>query len=237
MPGVYALVICMNESPFRRIRSFVRRDSRLTEGQQRAMDELMPRFGIEYAEQALDLDAVFGRAAAHWLEIGCGNGDTLLAMASCHPERDFIGIEVHTPGVGRLLQGMEERHLSNIRMIRHDAIEVLEHMIPAASLDGVMLYFPDPWHKKRHKKRRIVQPAFVAEMARVLKPGGVFHLATDWEDYARQMLQVMESSAGFENMAGAGQFSPRPDDRPLTKFEQRGLRLGHGVWDLIYRRK
>lgn len=220
----------------RRIRSYVRREGRLTPGQQRALDTLMPRFGIEYHDQRLDLDGIFGRAAPRTLEIGCGNGDTLLDLARRHPDRDFIGIEVHRPGIGRILMGVEEHGLTNVRVICHDAVEVLEHMIPPESLDAVLLFFPDPWHKKRHHKRRIVQPDFVARVVRALRPGGLFHLATDWQDYAEHMLRTVDASTAFSNLAGAGHFSPRPAERPLTRFEQRGLRLGHGVWDLLYRR-
>ncbi|MDY0049334.1 MAG: tRNA (guanosine(46)-N7)-methyltransferase TrmB [Halothiobacillaceae bacterium] len=221
--------------PHRPIRSFVRREGRLTVGQQRALDELFPRFGLP-GDTPLDLSAVFGRSAPVTLEIGFGNGETLAAMAAAAPERDFIGIEVHRPGVGHLLQRIEALGLTNLRVICADAVEVLEHALADASLDTVQLFFPDPWHKSRHHKRRIVQPAFVARIARKLAPGGLFHLATDWENYAEHMREVMEAAEEFRNATAPGAYAPRPSWRPLSKFEQRGLRLGHGVWDLLYRR-
>lgn len=219
----------------RRIRSFVRREGRLTPSQQRALDELLPRYGLA-PDAPLDLEAVFGRNAPCTLEIGFGNGDSLAAMAAATPEQDFIGIEVHRPGVGHLLRLIAERELTNVRVICADAVEVLRTAIPDAGLARVLLFFPDPWPKKKHHKRRILQPDFVALVARKLAPGGIFHLATDWEDYARQMLEVMEASPDFGNQAGPGRFAERPADRPLTRFEQRGQRLGHGVWDLLYHR-
>ncbi|RRQ21673.1 tRNA (guanosine(46)-N7)-methyltransferase TrmB [Thiohalobacter thiocyanaticus] len=225
----------MTDHP-RRIRSFVRREGRLTPSQQRALDELLPRYGLDPAGP-LDLDAAFGRHAPRTLEIGFGNGASLAEMAAAAPEQDFIGIEVHRPGVGHLLRLIAERELTNVRVICADAVEVLRDAIPEASLSRVLLYFPDPWPKKKHHKRRILQPDFVALAARRLAPGGVFHLATDWEDYAGQMLEVMEASPGFTNQAGPGRFAERPADRPPTKFEQRGQRLGHGVWDLLYTRQ
>ncbi len=226
------------EKPFyRRIRSFVRREGRLTKGQQRALEELWPRFGVEFTPQCLDLDALFGRTAPRILEIGFGNGGALAELAQQHPENDYFGIEVHRPGVGNLLIQVEKHHLTNVRVSQHDAVEVLEQQIPDHSLDALYLFFPDPWHKKKHHKRRIVQPAFIEMVQARLKPGGILHMATDWEDYADHMLDVMQQAPGFENTAGEGKFSPRPDYRPLTKFEQRGQKLGHGVWDLIYRKK
>ncbi|MDZ7804855.1 tRNA (guanosine(46)-N7)-methyltransferase TrmB [Thiohalophilus sp.] len=226
------------QKPFyRRIRSFVRREGRLTKGQQRALDELFPRYGVPFTPQLLDLDELFGRRAPRILEIGFGNGGALAQLAQGHPENDYFGIEVHRPGVGNLLLHIEQHHLSNVRVSQHDAVEVLEQQIPDNSLDAVYLFFPDPWHKKKHHKRRIVQPAFVEMVHARLKDGGIFHMATDWEDYAEHAHAAMEQAEGFENTAGAGNFSPRPDYRPLTKFEQRGQRLGHGVWDLIYRKK
>jgi tRNA (guanine-N7-)-methyltransferase len=233
---------------FRRtIRSFVLREGRLTPGQQRAFDELWPRFGLGgnaddgldwQADQPLDLQAVFGNDHPVTLEIGFGNGDSLAEMAAASPERNFVGIEVHRPGVGHLLLKIEELGLTNLRVMRKDAVQVLKTALPEASLDRVQLFFPDPWHKKRHHKRRILQPAFVALLARVIRPGGHFHAATDWQDYAEHMLAVL-SEAGelFENSAGPGNYTPRPAERPLTKFEQRGQRLGHGVWDLLFRRR
>ncbi|HEX7047656.1 MAG TPA: tRNA (guanosine(46)-N7)-methyltransferase TrmB [Gammaproteobacteria bacterium] len=221
----------------RRVRSFVRREGRLTPGQARALETWLPEYGIPKNDEPLDFASLFGRNAPTLLEIGFGNGDTLLEMAANHPEWNFIGIEVHRPGVGRLLMHAGERGLTNIRVSSRDAIEVLEQQVPDASLERVMLYFPDPWPKKRHHKRRIVQPEFVQRIARKLATNGEFHLATDWENYAEHMLHVMDAADDFKNIAGKGQYSPRPDDRPLTKFEQRGQRLGHGVWDLIYRRR
>ena len=227
----------MNDSPEpRRIRSFVRREGRLTPGQQRALEVLWPRFGIEAEAGLLDLDAVFGRHAPRVLEIGFGNGESLLQMALAAPEQDFLGIEVHRPGVGRLLHRIEEEQITNIRVMCTDAVEVLERQLPPDSLDRVLLFFPDPWHKKRHHKRRILQPAFAERVRSRLKPGGLFHMATDWENYAEHMLAVMSAVPGYRNTADDGAYVPRPDYRPLTKFEQRGQRLGHGVWDLIFER-
>jgi len=220
----------------RRIRSFVRREGRLTKGQQRALETLFPRFGVAFTPQLLDLDALFGRSASRVMEIGFGNGGALAQMAEQHPENDYFGIEVHRPGVGNLLLQIEQHHLSNIRVSQHDAVEMLEQQIPDASLDEVFLFFPDPWHKKKHHKRRIVQPAFVQLLRSKLKPGGIFHMATDWQDYAEHMLEIMNTAPGFENLAGNGRFCERPDYRPLTKFEQRGRKLGHGVWDLVFRK-
>jgi len=219
----------------REIRSFVRREGRITRSQQRALDELWPRYGLE-ASQHLDLDRLFGRRAARTLEIGFGNGASLAAMAEQEPDTDFIGIEVHRPGVGHLLLELERRGLENVRIICDDAVQVLKHCLPDATLDRVLLFFPDPWPKKRHHKRRIVQPAFIELLARKLKTGGTLHMATDWEDYAEHMLAVMEKAQGFRNCAGQGHFSPRPSYRPVTKFERRGQRLGHGVWDLLFER-
>ncbi|MDD3517665.1 MAG: tRNA (guanosine(46)-N7)-methyltransferase TrmB [Chromatiales bacterium] len=223
--------------PRRPVRSFVLREGRMTSAQREAIERLWPRYGIDLADAPLDLRAPFGNDNPVTLEIGFGNGDTLATLAARHPERNFLGIEVHRPGVGHLLKRLEAEGLGNVRLLRDDAVEVLRRMIADAALDRVLLYFPDPWPKTRHHKRRIVQPAFVELVARKLAPGGVFHLATDWEDYAQHMLAVMEDCPTFENLAGPGAFSPRPDDRPLTRFERRGQRLGHGVWDLLYRRR
>ena len=226
------------EKPHRPIRSFVLRQGRLTVGQQRAFDSLWPRFGIDYDGQPIDFSALFGNDNPVFLEIGFGNGESLASMAQEHPEHNYLGIEVHGPGVGHLLIRIETLGLENIRILRHDAIEVLKHCITTNSLQGLFLFFPDPWHKKRHHKRRILNPDFVTELGRVIRPGGFFHAATDWEDYAVQMMAVLSAADTlFENSAGAGQYTPRPDYRPLTKFEQRGHRLGHGVWDLIFIRR
>ena len=224
-----------DDRPARKIRSFVRREGRLTVGQQRALQALWPRYGLS-ADAPLDLAAVFGRCAPCTLEIGFGNGDALATMAGQQPDDDFIGIEVHRPGVGRLLQQLDEQELTNVRVMREDAVQILNTCFPDNSLDRLLLFFPDPWHKKRHHKRRIVQPDFVELLSRKIRPGGHLHMATDWEDYAQHMLEVMGESAAFRNCAGSGNFSPRPDHRPVTKFERRGQRLGHGVWDLLYER-
>lgn len=220
----------------RRIRSFVRREGRLTAGQQRALEQIWPRLGIEPGDELLDLDTLFGRRAPRILEIGFGMGDSLAAIAAAHPENDYLGIEVHRPGVGHLLMNLDEGRIGNVRVMSHDAVEVLERQIPDASLRGVFLFFPDPWQKKRHHKRRIVQPAFAELLRRKLEVGGFFHMATDWENYAEHMLAVMRTAEGFENTSATGDFVPRPDYRPVTKFERRGERLGHGVWDLVFRR-
>jgi len=226
-----------HETPKRRVRSFVLRMGRMTPAQARALRELWPRYGIDFSQQQLNMDAIFGRRAPRLLEIGFGSGEALLAYAAAHPEQDCLGIEVHRPGVGRLLLGAAQLSLSNLRVVCHDAVEVLEHMLPASAIDTVHLFFPDPWPKKRHAKRRIVQPAFAAVLARVLRPGGLLRLATDWEPYARQMQTVLDASDGFDSLAGESGFVTRPDVRPLTRFELRGQRLGHEVWDLAYRKK
>lgn len=220
----------------RGIRSFVVRAGRMTEGQKKAYAEGWPRFGLNPEDGPIDPQSLFGRQAPLNLEIGFGMGGSLAQMAEAAPDQDFIGIEVHRPGVGALLKDMAARELDNIRIYCCDANEVIDHCLPDASLDRVLLFFPDPWHKKRHHKRRLVQPEFVQRIRRKLTVGGVFHMATDWEDYAEHMMAVMNEAEGFENIAGAGQYSPRPDDRPITKFERRGERLGHGVWDLLFQR-
>lgn len=219
----------------RHIRSFVLRQGRVSNAQQRALDTLMPRFGIPYQAKQLDLDAAFGRTAPKILEIGFGMGDTTATIAAAHPENDYLALEVHNPGVGSLLKLIGEQNLGNIRIIQHDAVEVLRDMIPDASLDGVHIFFPDPWHKARHNKRRLIQSPFIAALVQKLKPGGYIHAATDWQDYAEQMLAVLMAEPQLKNTAQ--DYAPRPDYRPLTKFEQRGLRLGHGVWDLVFNRK
>ncbi|MDR5819589.1 tRNA (guanosine(46)-N7)-methyltransferase TrmB [Caballeronia sp. LZ043] len=219
----------------RRIRSFVTRAGRVSIGQQRALDELGPRYVVPYAPQAADWNALFGREAPRVLEIGFGMGATTAEIAATRPGDDFIGVEVHEPGVGALLKLIGEQGLGNIRILQHDAVEVLEHMIAPDSLDGVHIYFPDPWHKARHHKRRLIQPKFVALLVSRMKPGGYLHLATDWQNYAEQMLEVLSAEPALENTADG--YAPRPDFRPVTKFERRGLRLGHGVWDLMFRRR
>jgi tRNA (guanine-N7-)-methyltransferase len=218
----------------RAIRSFVLRAGRMGSGQMRALDELGPRFVIPYAAQTLDLTATFARTAPKVLEIGFGMGQATAQIAQAHPETDYLGIEVHTPGVGALLKSIGEIGLENLRIIQHDAVEVLQHMIANDSLDGIHIFFPDPWHKKKHHKRRLIQPQFVALLVSKLKPGGYLHLATDWADYAEQMLTVLRAETHLKNTCDA--YAPRPEHRPLTKFEQRGVRLGHGVWDLLFLR-
>ncbi len=219
----------------RPIRSYVLRQGRVSNAQARAHETLLPRYGIEYTGKPIDLGAVFGRSAQTVLEIGCGMGETTAAIAAAHPETDFLGIEVHTPGVGSLLKLIDEGGLTNLRVIQHDAVEVLREMIAPASLDGAHIFFPDPWPKKRHHKRRLVQTDFVALLASRLKPGGYVHLATDWEEYAGQMLAVLSAEPELENTAEG--YAPRPAYRPQTKFETRGLKLGHGVWDVVFRKR
>ncbi len=208
----------------------------MTPSQQRALDQLWPRFGIEPGSP-IEPARLFGRSAPLHLEIGFGMGHALFELAASHRDEDYLGVEVHRPGVGRLLDEINKGELQNIRLLKHDAVEVLGQQLPAESLDSVMLFFPDPWHKKRHHKRRIVQPEFVAKIQRCLKPGGLFHLATDWEEYAAWMMELLSRSEGFSNRVGEGQFAARPPSRPLTRFEQRGLRLGHGVWDLLFEKR
>ncbi|MPY05868.1 tRNA (guanosine(46)-N7)-methyltransferase TrmB [Salinivibrio sp. VYel8] len=220
----------------RKVRSFVRREGRLTKGQEQALNESWPTMGIDFEATELDWQQVFGNDNPVVLEIGFGMGASLVEMAKNAPEKNFVGIEVHTPGVGACLMAAREADVTNLRVMCHDAVEVFEQMLPKDSLDTVQLFFPDPWHKKRHHKRRIVQLPF-AEMVRdKLKVGGVFHMATDWENYAEHMIDVMEAAPHYQNVAQEGLYVPRPDDRPLTKFEQRGQRLGHGVWDIKYTR-
>jgi tRNA (guanine-N7-)-methyltransferase len=247
----------------RHIRSFVLRQGHLSPAQQRAVDMLMPKYGIPYEAKPLDLDAAFGRSAPKILEIGFGMGVTTAEIAQAHPENDYLALEVHTPGVGNLLKLIDAQQITNIRIIRHDAVEVLRDMIADGSLDGVHIFFPDPWHKARHNKRRLIQAPFIAKLVQKIKPacpdettshstrlskddsqvagyelgrrGGYIHAATDWQDYAEQMLRVLGEEPLLENTAA--DYAPRPEYRPLTKFEQRGLRLGHGVWDLVFRRR
>ncbi|HNH89858.1 MAG TPA: tRNA (guanosine(46)-N7)-methyltransferase TrmB [Thiobacillaceae bacterium] len=223
------------EVQHRPIRSFVLRTGRLGTGQLKALDELGPRFVLPYQSAPLDLAATFGREAPKVLEIGFGMGQATAEIARNHPEIDYLGVEVHTPGVGALLKLIGEQDLANLRLIQHDAVEVLRHMIPEAGLDGIHIFFPDPWHKKRHHKRRLIQPAFAELLASRLRTGGYLHLATDWRDYAEQMLAVLTANPHLRNSSDG--YAPRPEYRPLTKFEQRGLRLGHGVWDLVLLRR
>jgi len=221
----------------RPIRSFVTRAGRITAAQQRALADLWPAYGSDFAAGTLDLPALFGRRAPCTLEIGFGNGENLVTLAAAHPERDYLGIEVHRPGVGRALLALAERGLTNVRVICHDAVEVLGSRIAPGSLDEVLILFPDPWPKKRHHKRRLIQPPFVALLARALAPGGTLHLATDWEPYAQEMLAVLGAAAGLENLAPGSGFGPRPPERLPTRFERRGVRLGHAVWDLTFRKR
>jgi len=216
----------------RGIRSFVMRAGRMGPGQTRALAELGPRFVLPFAAQPPDFDAVFARHAPRILEIGFGMGDATAAIAQALPGTDFIGVEVHTPGVGALLKRIGELQLSNLRLVQHDAVEVLAQMIAPASLAGVHVFFPDPWHKKKHNKRRLIQPAFVRQLVDHIAHGGYLHCATDWQPYAEQMLEVLSAEPLLRNTAAG--YAPKPDYRPLTKFENRGLKLGHGVWDLVF---
>ena len=216
----------------RSIRSFVVRAGRMGTGQMRALEQLGPRFVVPYAPAPLDAPALFGRTAPLVLEIGFGMGDATATIAQTLPDTDFLGVEVHTPGVGALLKHIDERQIGNIRIVQHDAVEVLEHMIAPASLAGVHIFFPDPWHKKKHNKRRLIQGPFVQKLVTRLAPGGYLHCATDWQPYAQQMLEVLTAESALHNTAEA--YAPKPAYRPLTKFENRGLKLGHGVWDLVF---
>lgn len=221
----------------RRIRSFVLREGRMTPAQERAFETHWARFGIDYTGKAQDFDAHFGRHAPRVLEIGFGNGEAL-AWASEHDlARDYLGVEVHGPGVGRLMNALAARNASNVRLYKHDAVEVLQDEIPSSSLSEVRIWFPDPWHKKRHNKRRIVQPEFVALLATRVASGGLLHLATDWEPYAQHMLDVMEAAPEWCNDVAPGSYADKPAWRIETHFERRGLKLGHGVWDLLYRKR
>ncbi|HEX5364768.1 MAG TPA: tRNA (guanosine(46)-N7)-methyltransferase TrmB [Gallionella sp.] len=218
----------------RPIRSFVLRQGRVSPGQQRAVETLMPQYGISYAPQLLNLDQAFGRSAPKILEIGFGMGNSTATIAQAAPGNDYLALEVHTPGVGNLLKLIDAQQISNIRIIQHDAVEVLRDMIGDGALDGVHIFFPDPWHKARHNKRRLIQSPFIARLVQKIKPGGYIHVATDWQDYAEQVLAVLSAEPLLENTST--DYAPRPDYRPLTKFEKRGINLGHGVWDLVFRR-
>jgi tRNA (guanine-N7-)-methyltransferase len=220
----------------RAIRSFVTRAGRITVAQQRALDLLWPKYGIEFEPALLDFDRLFGRHAPRTLEIGFGNGENLAAIAAAHPDRDYLGVEVHRSGVGRLMLSIEELGLTNVRILCHDAVEVLEVQIAPGSLDEVLVLFPDPWPKKRHHKRRLIRGALVEQVASRLGQGATFRLATDWEPYAQHMLETIGACPQFVNLSPHGDFIERPADRTPTRFEKRGERLGHGVWDLAYRR-
>jgi tRNA (guanine-N7-)-methyltransferase len=218
----------------RQIRSFVLRQGRVTNAQRRAYEELLPAYGVPFVQAPLDLDRLFGRSAPKILEIGFGMGETTAAIAQQYPENDYLGVEVHTPGVGSLLKRIAEGKLRNIRIIQHDAVEVLQHMIAPRALDAVHIFFPDPWPKKRHHKRRLIQAPLVALLASKMKPGAIVHSCTDWEEYAQQMLGVLSAEPALRN-TGSG-YVDRPDTRPETKFERRGLDLGHRVWDLAFKK-
>lgn len=209
----------------------------MTPGQASAYEVMMPTHGIEFNQQALDWRDLFGNDNPVTVEIGFGMGASLAEQAAQYPQHNFLGIEVHRPGVGSLLARMREQALGNIRVLSHDAVEVFEQMIPDTSLHRVQLFFPDPWHKKRHHKRRIVKPEFVEQVKQKLVSGGIFHMATDWQNYAEHMLEVMRQSSGWQNLSTSNDYVPRPDDRPVTKFEKRGERLGHGVWDLMFKKE
>jgi tRNA (guanine-N7-)-methyltransferase len=217
------------------IKSYVRRAGRMSSAQENYYAEMMPKIGVVYQAQPIDLAVIYGRSNPKILEIGTGMGETTAKIADANRDNDYLGIEVHVPGVGALCKQIAERELGNLRICQHDAVEVVRDMLPEVSLDGVHVFFPDPWHKARHNKRRLIQSPFVALLASRLKSGGYFHCATDWEEYAHQMLEVLSAEPTLANSAEG--FAPRPDYRPLTKFENRGIRLGHGVWDVIFRKK
>lgn len=223
------------ETPARPIRSFVLRQGRVSAAQQRAYDTLMPRFGIAFQSAPLDLNETFGRDAPKILEIGFGMGETTAHMAGERPDQDFLALEVHTPGVGALLKTLAEQDIPNVRIIQHDAVEVAQAMLAPASLDSIHIFFPDPWPKKRHHKRRLIQPDFIALLATRLKTGATVHAATDWEEYASHILAVLAAEPSLENTANG--YAPRPAARPQTKFERRGLKLGHPVFDIIFRKR
>jgi tRNA (guanine-N7-)-methyltransferase len=223
--------------PHRSIRSFVVRSGRLTDAQRRALEELWPRYGVEFSPQPLDLGALFGRRAPRVVEIGFGNGESLAALATQRPDRDYLGIEVHPPGIGHLLRLLAQSHLTNVRVSAHDAVEVLEGQIPSASIEEIRILFPDPWPKKRHHKRRLIQPAFAATLADRLAPGGLLELATDWRPYADRMLEVLSSCASLENVSPDGAFAAKASERAPTRFELRGERLGHEIRELAFRKR
>jgi len=226
----------VNDPSQRRIRSFVLRQGRLTKGQARALETVFPKFGITYKPELLDLSTQFGRTdSKKILEIGFGMGETTAKIAQTLPECDFLAAEVHTPGVGALLKLIDESALTNIRVIQHDVVEVLQNMLAEASLDGIHIFFPDPWHKKRHHKRRLIQAGFVKLLCTRLKPGAYIHVATDWQEYAEWVLEVLSAEPQLQNTAK--DYAEKPGYRPLTKFENRGIKLGHGVWDMVFTRK
>jgi tRNA (guanine-N7-)-methyltransferase len=222
----------------RTIRSFVLRTGRTTAGQAKAFTDVGPRFLLTYSGQAMDFAAVYERSAPTILEIGFGMGEATAQIAALRPQDNFLCCEVHTPGVGALLKRIDEQSLPNIRILQHDAVQVIDHMLPLACLDGAHIFFPDPWHKTKHNKRRLIQPPLIAKLAARLKPGGYLHCATDWQPYAEQILEVLNAEPLLKNTAApdAGGYAPKPDYRPLTKFENRGIKLGHGVWDLVFQR-
>ncbi len=228
-------VVVMMSTSHRPIRSYVLRQGRVSSAQQRAHETLLPRYGVAYRESLMDLEQIFGRAAPKILEIGFGMGETTAEIAAAQPENDYLGVEVHTPGVGSLLKQIDARALTNVRIIQHDVVEVLRHMIAPGALDGVHIFFPDPWPKKKHHKRRLIQTPLIHLLAEKLKPGGVLHTATDWHEYAEQILAVLSAEPVLANTAT--DYAERPGYRPLTKFENRGLKLGHGVWDILFRRR
>lgn len=229
-------MLAPEQTPTHRIRSFIRRQGRITQGQQLALECHWDKYCLDPAVD-YDFSQVFGRTAPLIVEIGFGTGDSLAKMAATNPENDYIGIEVHRPGVGHLMLLLDQQGLTNVRIYCHDAIEIIECKIADNSLAGVHLFFPDPWPKKKHHKRRIVRPSFVDLLVRKLQPGGYFHAATDWQNYAEHMLEILSAGAGLGNTSATGDYCERPEYRPLTRFEQRGLRLGHGVWDLIFKKK
>ncbi|MDQ3259964.1 MAG: tRNA (guanosine(46)-N7)-methyltransferase TrmB [Pseudomonadota bacterium] len=230
-----AMPVAGVDAPRRSLRSFVLRQGRASAAQQRAYEELLPTFGVAYQQIALDLDAVFGRTGEKHLEIGFGMGETTARIAAAHPDHDYLAIEVHTPGVGALLKTIAEQAIRNIRVVQHDAVEVLNNMIEPETFNGAHIFFPDPWPKKRHHKRRLIQAPFVGLLVNKLKSGGYLHVATDWEQYAEQIVSVLSMEPALQNTAA--NYAPRPNYRPLTKFEARGLRLGHGIWDIVFRKK
>ena len=221
----------------RQVRSFVLRAGRVTAGQERALQELWPRYGVDFTTAPLDLDVVFGRSAPRCLEIGFGTGEVIGSLAAAHPEVDYLGIEVHRPGVGQLLLRAENAGLANLRVICHDAVEVLATQIGAGSCDEILVFFPDPWHKKRHHKRRLIEPKFAHRLSDTLRPGGILRLATDWQAYAEQMVEVCNAEPGLASLNPGQEYAPRPAFRPPTRFERRGERLGHSVWDLVYAKR